>query len=201
MGRDKALVELGGRPLIAHAVGILREAGLTASIAGARQPLQEFAPVIEDREPGLGPLAGICSALASITARYAVFISVDAPLIPPSLVAYLLHHAQVTGHAVTLVSVCAFPQTFPAVLDRKVLPVLQAELASGRRGCHAAFEAAAAAAGRRASTIAVELLAQCGQGCRADALPAAKWFLNANTPSELEAVRALMEAKAGYAGT
>src|ERR1700721_688728 len=34
MGRDKALLSFVGRPLIAHALSILREAGLRASIAG-----------------------------------------------------------------------------------------------------------------------------------------------------------------------
>ena len=34
MGEDKALVRLGGQPLVVHALGILRGAGLTVSLAG-----------------------------------------------------------------------------------------------------------------------------------------------------------------------
>ena len=71
MGSDKALVEFGGRPLIAHAVGILRTAGLSVSIAGARAEirasLESYAPVIPDAEAGRGPLGGICAALKSTT--------------------------------------------------------------------------------------------------------------------------------------
>jgi len=192
MGRDKALVELAGCPLIEHALGILHEAGLTASIAGSRARLEKFAPMIEDPEPGLGPLAGICAALASAAARYSVFLSIDAPLIPSSLVAHLLHHARVTGQAVTLASVSGFAQTFPAVLDRAILPALLIELAAGRRGCYAAFETAAAAAGQIVSIVAAELLAQCGQAERKDALPPARWFLNVNTPGDLEQVRRIL---------
>ena len=74
MGSDKALVEFGGRPLIAHAVGILKAAGLPVSIAGARPEnrasLESYAPVISDAEPGLGPLGGICAALQSTAAPY-----------------------------------------------------------------------------------------------------------------------------------
>ena len=97
MGSDKALVEFGGRPLIAHAVGILKAAGLAVSIAGAcaenRAGLEAYAPVIPDTEAGLGPLGGICAALRSTTASYGVFLPVDVPLMAPSLIAFLVRHA------------------------------------------------------------------------------------------------------------
>ncbi len=120
MGHDKALLAFAGRPLIDHALATLHEAGLSASIAGANPSvlasLAAFAPVVEDLEPGRGPLAGICAALASTSARYAVFLPVDLPLLPSSLIVYLFHHARITGHAVTVPSVNGFAETFPAVL-------------------------------------------------------------------------------------
>ena len=123
MGQDKALLLFAGRPLVAHALSILTQAGLPASIAGARPSartaLESFAPVVEDPESGLGPLAGICAALASTSARYAVFLPVDLPLLPPALIGFLLHHARITGRAVTVPAVAGFNQTFPAVLDRQ----------------------------------------------------------------------------------
>ena len=144
MGQDKALVELAGWPLVAHAVGILRQAGLTASVAGSRSPLAAFAPVVEDSKADLGPLGGICAPLASTSARWVVFLPIDLPLLPASLVAYLLDRARTTDKAVTLCSVNGFAQTFPAVVDRATLPALEAELSAGRRGCFAAFQASAA---------------------------------------------------------
>jgi molybdopterin-guanine dinucleotide biosynthesis protein A len=186
MGRDKALLPFAGQPLIARALSILREAGLSASIAGARSQLASFAPVVEDAESGLGPLAGICVALASTPARHIVILSVDLPLLPASLLRLLLHHAQITGRAVTVPTVNGFAQTFPAILDGKVLPILQAELAAGRRGCFAAFQAAAAAFNQSLSAVPVELLIQSGQVDRPSGLPAARWFLNVNTPADLE---------------
>ena len=65
MGRDKALIPLAGSPLIHHALGILRAAGLDPRIAGARSDLSSFAPTLPDdpTRSGLGPLSGICSAL------------------------------------------------------------------------------------------------------------------------------------------
>ena len=118
MGQDKALLLFAGQPLVAHALSILcAKPALPVSIAGARPSartsLEAFAPVIVDPEPGLGPLAGICAALASTSARYAVFLPVDLPLLPPALIAFLVHRARITGGAVTVSSVAGFDQTFP----------------------------------------------------------------------------------------
>jgi len=190
MGRDKALAHFSGRPLIAHALSILAEAGVPAAIAGAapevRAALSTYAPVIEDSQPGLGPLSGVCAALASTSARFAAFVSVDTPFLPPSLIGYLLCHAEITGSAVTLASVAGFAQTFPAVIDRAALLALQRELTAGRYGCFAAFEAAATSLGRRVSVLPVELLAQAGHAVHPSGLPSACWFANLNTPADAE---------------
>ena len=190
MGQDKALVPFAGRPLVAYALSVLRNAGLEASLAGASSSFAAFAPVVEDCESGRGPLGGICAALASTTARRAVCLPVELPLLPVSLVDYLLHHAEITGRAVTLPSVNGFVQTFPVVVDRAVLPALEAELASGRGGCFSAFQAAAASLGQPMSVVAVELLVQSGQADHPDCLPAACWFLNINTVAELRRAEA-----------
>ena len=195
MGSDKALLALAGRPLIAHVLSTLREAGLTASIAGARSALAAFAPVIEDSQPGKGPLGGICAALASTSACRAVFLSVDLPLLPASLIVYLLHHARITGAAVTLCSVNGFRQTFPAVIRRESLPQLLTELESGKGGCYAAFQAASAHLGQAPTILPVEYLVQSGHVAHPESLPAVRWFLNVNTPADLRcAVRSISSA-------
>ncbi len=185
MGTDKALVEFDGQPMICRTIEILQAAGLPVSIAGARSSLDKYAPVVPDVEPGLGPLGGICSALKSTSARHAVFLPVDLPRLPSSLIALLLEHAQITGLAVTLVTVNAFPQTFPVVLDRETLPTLERELAGGRLGCYDAFRSAASALGQSPAQLPVELLVQSGHVSDPDIVPAARWFLNVNTPADI----------------
>ena len=192
MGRDKALLEFAGRPLIEHAIAILRAAGLPVCIAGARSPnLTEFAPVVEDDRADLGPLAGICAGLESTSAKLAVFLPVDLPLLPASLVDWLLEHARMTGSAVTVPAVNGFAETFPVVLDRAVQPILKAELEAGRKGCFSAFEAAASALDRPMSRIAVELAAQCGHIRHPLDLPPFRWFLNLNDKADLARAEAL----------
>jgi molybdopterin-guanine dinucleotide biosynthesis protein A len=191
MGADKALIQLGGRALVVRALNTLREAGLTTSIAGARSTLTNYAPVIEDC--GQGPLSGICAALSSSSAQYAVFLPVDLPLLPASLLTFLLLRASVTGAAVTMPTVNGFAQTFPAVVDRAALGTLQCSLTEDDGGCFTAFQVAALHLGKPLSAVAVELLAQCGQIDHPDSLPPSLWFLNVNTPQDLERAQAILE--------
>jgi molybdenum cofactor guanylyltransferase len=189
MGRDKALLPFAGRPLIARALATLREAGLPAAIAGADQAansaLATYAPIVPDPQPGLGPLAGICAALEAASTRFVVILPIDLPLLPTSLVAYMLHHARITGCAVTVPSVNGFAQTFPVVLVRSALPALRAELHSGKLGCFSAFQAAAESFGQPIAVVPVEMLAQSGQIAHPFGLAPVRWFLNVNTPQDL----------------
>jgi molybdopterin-guanine dinucleotide biosynthesis protein A len=185
MATDKSLVRLDGRPLLAHALTILREAGLAASVAGGHPSLSAFAPLVQDNHPGLGPLSGICAALASTSARLVVFISVDIPLVPALLLNCLLQHAKITERSITIPSINGFAQTFPSVVSRAALPTFEEELQSGRGGCYSAFQAAAARLGEPVTVLPVETLVQCGQTAHPRSLPAARWFLNVNSPEDL----------------
>ena len=193
MGQDKSMVLLDGQPMIAYPLAALRQAALPASISGGQSSLASFAPLIEDTHRGLGPLAGICSSLASTAARRAVFLSVDAPLIPASLVSFLVRHAAITSAVITVPSINGFAQTFPAVLDRDALPALERELASGRLGCFRAFQAAANSFHQAVAVLPVELLVQAGQIANPLGLPATWWFLNANTPDDLRRAQILSQ--------
>jgi molybdenum cofactor guanylyltransferase len=186
MGQDKALLGFAGEPLIVRALGILRNAGLPPAIAGARSALSAFAPVIEDAEDasGMGPLSGICAALSATAARYAVFLPVDQPFMPPSLITCLLDYARLTESLITVASVSGSAQTFPAVIERKALHFLESRLRSRERGCLNAFDRAANALGRRLSIVHAELLVQSGQISDPASSPPAFWFLNLNSPQD-----------------
>jgi molybdopterin-guanine dinucleotide biosynthesis protein A len=197
MGRDKALVNVAGKPLIQHALDILRSASLEPRIAGSTSDLSVFAPTLPDdpTQSGSGPLAGICSALNSGSGQYAVFLPVDLPLIPASLIRYLLYRAEVTESAIATVSVAGFIQTFPVVIHRGALPALQASLGSIDRNCLRAFRAAAEVLSRPFPIQPVELLIQSGQVSDPRGLPPADWFLNVNSPRDLTRAESLLGQK------
>jgi molybdopterin-guanine dinucleotide biosynthesis protein A len=98
-GEDKSLIELGGKPLIAHAAARLRTQvdrfvvnanGDPARLAFLQQP------VVPDADGGYsGPLAGILAGMDwtlanAPAARWIATIAVDTPFIPSDLVATLL---------------------------------------------------------------------------------------------------------------
>ena len=195
MGQDKALVRLAGRPLIEHSLAILRAAGLSASIAGARSAINHFASAVEDAASGRGPLSGVCAALGDSPASWAVFVTVDQPFLPAPILTFLLNHARITGSVVTLASAAGFPQTFPAIVGREALPILAAELDSGRSGCFSAFHAAAAALRRPLTAVPAEFLAQSGHVRHPVGLPPAFWFLNVNTPADLARAEAILSRR------
>jgi molybdopterin-guanine dinucleotide biosynthesis protein A len=197
MGTDKALVEFRGQPMIVHALEILRGAGLDVSIAGARADLEAYAPVVPDAAPDQGPLAGICSAMAATHARWSVYLPVDLPLLPSSLIRFLLDRARTRGQVITITSVTGFMQTFPAVLDRSALPWLKSELAGGRGGCFAAFQAVAAALKQPLDEVPAELLEQSGQVTHPGGLAAESWFFNINSADDLRRAETQLQGLIG----
>ena len=183
MGSDKALVQFQNQPLIERALGILRAAGLRASIAGTRSPLAHYASVVMDG--GHGPLGGVCAALASASGRAVAFLSVDMPLIPPALVMLMLDYERITDAPVTIASVNGYSQTFPAIVQRAALQTLESELQKSNRGCFAAFQSAADQMGKPMAILPVELLAQPGQVAHEDGLHPSLWFLNLNRTADV----------------
>lgn len=93
MGRDKAFVQLGGRPLVAHAIGLLvpQVDALALSIFRGDPRFEPFGiKMLSDlgasRE---GPLAGLLSGLEWATDRaytHMATIPVDSPFLPRDLV-------------------------------------------------------------------------------------------------------------------
>ena len=185
MGSDKALITLAGKPLIEHSLAILRETGFSPTIAGARSRLESFASVIEDRAHGHGPLAGVCAALASTDAKWAVILSIDLPFVPSSLIAYMLHRAEIDDSVAVAPSVSGFPQTFPVVVARAALPMIEQELEAGRSGCFASIRSVCDRLRRPMAVLPVEMLAQSGHVADKRGLPPALWFLNVNSPADL----------------
>jgi molybdopterin-guanine dinucleotide biosynthesis protein A len=195
MGRDKALVSFRGRPMIEHALGLLRSAGLAPRIAGARSDLSSFAPVIPDsiavarreavRPEGLGPLAGVHAGLSASTAELTLFLPVDMPLMPPALLACILRRAQATQAIVTVCTVHGRIEPFPVVLRKAALAAIETRLAAGLNGCLAAWQAIPQALASELDAPTVETVIQAGV---CPALPASSpewWFSSANTPEEL----------------
>ncbi len=85
MGRDKALLEIGGEPMVQVAVGKLQSFCAEVSIAGNRDDLSAFGTVVREERVDAGAAAGIEAGLRAARQPWALFIPVDVPLVPAEL--------------------------------------------------------------------------------------------------------------------
>ena len=184
MGRDKALLDFGGRPLIEHAVALLRAVGAEPVIAGARADLSAFAPVLEDLHPGCGPLSGIEAALTDAQGRGAeqvLFLPVDLPLLPPALPALLLERAALTGAVATVPTLLGRAQPLCSVLRTALLPAITAALESDDYRVMLPLKRLAPG---ELDLVPVELIASTRHDWPRTP-PVYRWFDNLNTPEDL----------------
>jgi len=94
MGRDKALLEIGGQTLLARAVELLQSIVFPVSIIGDRESYRNFgAPKIPDSVPDSGPVGGIVTALAHSNSEWSLVIGCDMPHITQRFLEFLCEHA------------------------------------------------------------------------------------------------------------
>ncbi len=191
MGRDKALLQIAGQPLVAFMLGKLASMGLETAICGNRPDLAHLAPVLPDvtvsGEESPGPLAGILAALEASNSALNFFLAVDMPGIPVNFLHWMIDRANSTQSPATIPLVCARPQPLCAVYHRELASGIRHSLNSGQRRVFPVLFRAA----RRMDTFDVESIVAADA---VDPLPEGfphQWFRNLNTPPEfaLYAVR------------
>ena len=193
MGRDKAMLAYRGRPLVEHALGLVREAGcVPVVIAGSRGDLREYAPVVEDLHPGCGPLSGIGAALAAAAGDSVAFLAVDVPLVPPGLLRLLVERAERTGALVTMPVAGGQAQPLCAVYRRELLGGVTAALEAGDYKVMRVLESLTTERQRDIFGLEAVLAARAGAdgGLGGWGLPGElveaphRWFANINTVDE-----------------
>ncbi len=131
MGRAKAWLPWRGQPMIAHVVDSLRQGGavdevvVVSSAELSLPPLE--AAIVCDRQPALGPLAGIREGLEHIVADSAYTTSTDAPFLTARFVSALLARGDAVAPEVD-----GYVQTLAAVYPRRALPCAEALLAANK---------------------------------------------------------------------
>ena len=193
-GGDKGMLELSGKPMLAHVIERLAPQ-VSAMALNANGDPQRFAcfglPVVADTIDGfVGPLAGVLAgmrwaAVHTPAARWVATVSADAPLLPAGVVARLV--AAVVAERANAIAIAQSGGELHPVIG--VWPVvladdLEAALRDGVRKVLAWTD--------RHGTVPVDFPFIDIAGRQVDP------FFNANTPEELEEARVLL-AKMGTA--
>ena len=100
MGRDKALLELGGVALILRAVKLVEAIAGGCTIVGAAERFASLhrakgarLRVVADDFPGAGPLGGIATALRASGAEWNLIVACDLPYLTSEWLRYLTGRA------------------------------------------------------------------------------------------------------------
>lgn len=112
-GRDKGLIELEGRALVAHVAAALDgQVGAILICANRnRDAYSRFGEVFADNSPGFrGPLAGIATALANCATPWLLTVPVDTPHPPPGLSRILFDAARASNAEAAVAYEGAMPQ-------------------------------------------------------------------------------------------
>jgi molybdenum cofactor guanylyltransferase len=193
-GRDKALVELGGRTMLARMVDVagVGTAGEDGAAAGAVCVVGDAgkyggfgAACVPDRWPGEGPLGGIVTALlhrreAAPKCEWNLVLSCDMPFVSAEWLSFLAERATKSEAQVVLAHSAEGPEPLCACWRTDAVETL----------------AGAFARGVRKVTQGIALL-------RAEVLDAKDWkrfdsdgrlFWNMNTQADYEEARRILEA-------
>lgn len=135
MGRDKALLDLGGRPLLqlaAEAVGKVCDEVVIAGRGRAPIALPGLAAAWAPDPPGVeGPLAGLAAGLAAAAREKVIAVACDMPFVNPDFLRRLLDELFDCDAVIPLAA--GSPQPLHAAYSRDILPTLETLMRLGGR--------------------------------------------------------------------
>ncbi|MDD2721829.1 MAG: molybdenum cofactor guanylyltransferase [Gallionella sp.] len=138
MGQDKAMLPFNGTPLLQSVIAVVQPL-FGKTMVSVNAPRAEIAlPQICDRQTGMGPLAGLVSALEQVTTPWTFVVACDMPFVAPAVIVQL---AALRGdHQAVVPRIAGYPQPLLAFYATGCLPLLQARLAGGDRSLMGALK-------------------------------------------------------------
>lgn len=134
MGRDKALVDIDGAPLVARIVAQVRPLASRVLLSAGDPQRYAFLGLetVVDARVGEGPLMGIVAGLRAAETDLVLFVPCDLPEVPVALVHALLAAAEGRDGAAP-VAADGRPEPLLAVYDRRLADVAARLLEAGER--------------------------------------------------------------------
>jgi len=184
MGTDKAVLTIGDRTLLQHAVDRVRAAGGEPIVLGPTRGHDEVAGArqIDDRVDGVpqGPLLALQRGLLALASPgRAVALACDLPLVPAALLRHLAQAGEIWDAVVPRSG--GELQVLSAAYGRECLPAIDRSIARGERAVHLFLKEV------RHRVLEEDALQPFG---------GPEIFMNLNTPADLALVRARLASGA-----
>jgi len=138
-GRDKALVEIDGEPMLARMIALLRAVPMKVKMIARRGKYEAFgAEMVEDRWPGEGPLGGIITALEDAgrsvaPSEWNLIVSCDMPFLTREWLSSLCERAGKSEAQVILAHSAQGPEPLCACWRTEAAESLRAAFERGVR--------------------------------------------------------------------
>lgn len=182
LGRNKALLRIGGQALIERVVEAI--APLTAEVIvvvaspeqAAALPLPAWVRVASDRYPGCGSLGGIYTGLATSSEPWILVVACDMPFLNPALLRRLIAARRGVDAVVPYLE--GQPEPLHALYSKTCLVPIEGMLRAGQLKIAPLFEAV------RVRYVAEETIDRIDPGRRS--------FFNINTPADLKEAQGLL---------
>lgn len=138
MQRDKAALEIDGKPALARAFELAGKvcAKVFVSVRADQkaEPLRQQFPAIIDQAEGLGPIAGIAAAQAAHPDVAWLVIACDLPFLDIATLQYLVKHRDASKPATAFTSTHdGLPEPLCAIWEPSSREAVQAWIASGKQ--------------------------------------------------------------------
>jgi molybdopterin-guanine dinucleotide biosynthesis protein A len=186
-GRDKALVELGGLPMLGRMIALLHSVTKNVKVVGAPEKYAQFdREMVSDGWPGEGPLGGIITALED-AARYDaqrewnLIVSCDMPFLTSEWLGFLCQRAAKSKAQVLVPHSAHGPEPLCACYRRDAAGALRAAFESDVRKVTLGLQ-----------HVTTEVLDE-ADWKRFDS--AGRLFWNMNTAADYEEARRILEAE------
>ena len=130
MGKNKALLELGGKYIISQVIDTLLPFCTEIIISTNTKELDFLGyRTISDEKNNIGPIAGIYSALKASKTNKNIILSCDTPFINSGLLIKMQEVSQ--GFEIILPVFQGYLQAMTGIFDKSVLPLIEKELSEG----------------------------------------------------------------------
>jgi molybdenum cofactor guanylyltransferase len=134
MGRDKALLELGGEALIVRTVRLVESVVGIATVVGDSAAFRSLGlRTIGDDWPGAGPLGGIATALRAGSAPWSLVVACDLPYLTKAWLEYAIARALASRADAVIPMNATGTEPLCAVYHQRAEPGIRRALTGGNK--------------------------------------------------------------------
>ncbi|MHB8158124.1 MAG: molybdenum cofactor guanylyltransferase [Desulfocucumaceae bacterium] len=178
MGKNKALLEIGGLAMIERVIRVVSPACTEIIIAGGENEFGHLGyPIVQDIYPGFGPLSGLHAGLSAAMNHYSFVTACDVPFLDGGLIKKMVMEIE-EGYGAVILKAGEFLEPLFSIYGKEFVKAAESCILSGQ------YKVTAPLALVRWKTVTID---------PEEIRDLNKLLLNVNTPDEYEKAKKVKE--------